>query len=180
VRKIICVAVLMPPCLLAAACSNSATLSSGSSTASSTAPKTRTEIIKGSTTNTSIDTVIVPVTAAGLFRASGSINVSARSRAGTATFRFTNGDLDVHSSGVKGSFSVKASTCAEEQVREGYYTVTGGTGSYEGAIGHGTFELTGTGTAARGKGGKCNTSGSAKPVKGLVAIVLQGPITLAR
>jgi hypothetical protein len=72
------------------------------------------------------------------------------------------------------------SNCNGSYANQMPYTITGGTGPYAGASGHGIAEIEFTGTFSK-VNGACDFAGSAKPVKGSARLAYgaSGPVTLA-
>jgi hypothetical protein len=124
--------------------------------------------------------------ATGLFTATGVVTLK---RCGLSSqYRCTDGpDLAV-GSGVlhvkygQSSFTElqNGSNCKGSYANQLPYTITGGTGPYAGASGHGTAEIEFIGTF-RKVHGACDFAGSANPVKGSARLAYgaSGPVTLA-
>lgn len=72
------------------------------------------------------------------------------------------------------------SNCNGSYANQMPYTITGGTGPYAGASGHGTAEIEFTGTFSKVHGA-CDFAGPANPVKGSTRLAYgaSGPVTLA-
>jgi len=150
--------------------------------ASTTASRSGTEVIAGSTTNLSIilaNVSVVPVTAYGVVRTKGTISLGGSAN-GTSSFNFRAGKLTVKhtqtSGGSQPTFNQK--TCVASLTEGGVYTVVGGTGSFSGARGHGKFKVYFAIVFPRLKNGKCNTSQSARPVSGKISFLAYGPLSV--
>jgi hypothetical protein len=144
----------------------------GSSTTSGT------QVFAGSTTNVS-QNAKVPITGSGVVTStSGTLPGGSGSK---AVLKFNNGTVDVtHSkgnNGGNGTVSMDSAKCTLTDVVTGTYTVTGGTGSYSGATGHGTYKITFLGRYAL-TGGKCSPTPSANPISGLEVFHASGPLTV--
>jgi len=73
----------------------------------------------------------------------------------------------------------EASSCNGSYANRMPYTITGGTGAYAGASGHGTAEIEFVGTFHK-VNGKCDFAGQAKPITGSARLSYgaHGPVTL--
>jgi hypothetical protein len=73
----------------------------------------------------------------------------------------------------------EASSCNGSYANRMPYTITGGTGAYAGASGHGTAEIEFVGTFHK-VSGKCDFAGQAKPITGSARLSYgaHGPVTL--
>ena len=145
--------------LVAAACSSSAST-------------TGTETFAGS--STSVTSNIVPLTASGIVADHGTINLGGNGTKGTLDL--AKGHVDVTHTNPSPPFSLDKTTCTGTSVASGTYTITGGTGSYAKATGHGTYKVTFTGKFPL-VGGKCNPSPNATPTSGLTTFHASGPFT---
>ena len=138
------------------------------------------ETIYGSTTSTANNPTI-PLKATGVFTDTGSIVLGSKTTKGT--LHFTKGGLNLtHSNppNPNSPTSSNATTCRVLFAESGTFKVTGGTGPYKGATGHGTFGVTFAATFPKLASGKCNESNSANPVPGssLTTFKATGNITI--
>jgi hypothetical protein len=128
---------------------------------------------------------IVTFKATGLFTATGTVTLK---RCGLSNhYRCITGpDLTVgpdvlHLKYGKSTFTQfqEASSCNGSYANQMPYTITGGTGTYAGASGHGTAEIEFVGTFHK-VNGACDFAGSAKPVTGSARLSYgaHGPVTL--
>ena len=150
--------------------------------ASTTACRSGTEVIVGSTTNLSIilaNTSVLPVKAFGVVRTKGTLSLGVPTN-GTSSFDFRAGKLTVKHTQTSGGSqpSVNPKTCVASQTEGGVYTVIGGTGRFYGATGHGKFKVYFAIVFPRLKNGKCNTSQSAQPVSGKISFLAYGPLSV--
>jgi hypothetical protein len=124
------------------------------------------ETIYGTTTSTANNPTI-PLTATGVFTDTGTISLGGKSTKGTLHFK--KGGLNVNHSNPPAPntpSSFNATTCRVAFAESGTFKVTGGTGPYKGATGHGTFKVTFAATLPKLASGKCNESNSANPLPG--------------
>ncbi|HUC35928.1 MAG TPA: hypothetical protein VMR97_02265 [Acidimicrobiales bacterium] len=138
------------------------------------------ETIYGSTTSTA-NNPTVPLTASGVFSDTGSITLGSNSTKGA--LHFQKGQLNVtHSNppNPNAPTSFNSTTCRAVFAESGTFTVTGGTGPYNGATGHGTFAVTFATTLPKLANGQCNESNNANPVPGtsLTTFKATGNITI--
>jgi hypothetical protein len=143
--------------------------------------KTGTENFSGSTTS-SANNPTIPLKASGVFTDTGSF-VLGNGKSTKGTLDFSKGKIDVtHSIGNDNAppTSFNAKTCHVVFESPGTFTVTGGTGTYEGATGHGSYKVTFSATLPKLKNGKCNESNNAQPVAGssLTAFEASGTLTI--
>jgi hypothetical protein len=183
--------------LTAAACSSSASSSSTSSASSagtsSASPAGTPAVISGTehgygkitgaaavaNVSTFSVTYTGPVATTGTFNTSGPNPAKGQ----THTFATKAGDLTLQVSGTPGNVQKSigpASSCGFEFGTTVPYTVTGGTGKFAGATGHGTVVVTFTADLPKLANGKCNTSKSAQPIASTAVGVfsLSGPLTV--
>jgi hypothetical protein len=151
----------------------------GSAAATAGPGKTGTETFKGSTSDmTVIDgkADALPVTATGLVADTGSIDLAESTK--TATIKLGGGAIKVaHSQGNSHQHISKA--CTITFTNRGTYTITGGTGKYAHAAGHGTSTIIFTGVVPKKSDGTCNTI-SGKVTGGHETFLAQGPLTLSQ
>jgi hypothetical protein len=158
---------LTAPALLAAAiglaaCSSSPTVTTGTLT------------IAGTTTN--VNASSLPVTTSGVVSTTGSVPLNTSSD--HIVLKFKDGDLDVtHSAGTMPPPVVNTAKCSASQVNAGTYKVTGGTGSFDGATGHGDFKISFSGVFAK-TNGVCKITQSSTPISGSMTFDASGPLTL--
>jgi hypothetical protein len=154
--------------LLVAACGSS------SPTA---AAKTGMETFRASTTDLSAinsTSDIVSVTASGLAADSGTVPLGGNST--SVTIRLRGGDVKVsHSRGIPHQHIGKA--CAVSFADTGPYKITGGTGKYAGATGHGTSTVSFSGTVPKYSNGQCDIN-SSKLSRAREIFIARGPMTL--
>lgn len=120
-------------------------------TAASAAPAASgTEHMQAMSTSTTSGTA--SVIAYGVFTAAGTVNLNASK---TAKFVFPNGTILVTHKKTKGSQHFNPTTCLGTFSQTGTFTITGGTGSYAGIRGSGTYQLSALFLAAKAQG-KCS------------------------
>ncbi|HUY06456.1 MAG TPA: hypothetical protein VMU99_04280 [Acidimicrobiales bacterium] len=159
----------------------SAVISTGALlTACGSSSTTGSETFSGSTTSTA-NKPVVPLKASGVFTDTGSITLGGQSTKGTLTF--SKGNLDLtHSKGSNSNTptSFNPSTCRVVFESLGTFKVTGGTGSYKGATGHGTFKVEFAASLPKLANGKCNESNNAQPIAGssLTTFKATGTLTI--
>jgi hypothetical protein len=158
-------------------------LAAASAASASTAKcRSGTEVIVGYTTNLSIidaNVTVLPVKAYGVVHTRGTLSLAGPTN-GTSSFIFRAGKLTVKHKQTSGTSqpTLNSRTCVFSQTEGGVYTVLGGTGKFWGAKGHGKYHLYFAIVFPRLKNGKCNTSQSAKPVRGKITFVAYGPLTV--
>jgi hypothetical protein len=113
------------------------------------------------------------VIASGVFTAGGVDHEN--QQANTATFTFPNGTVSLKHSKGTGKQTFNPKTCLLTVNEHGTYNLTGGTGSYAGITGNGTYQLSILAIAAS-SGGKC--SQNKPPVAWHQVINASGPVTL--
>lgn len=148
--------------------------------AACSSPSTGSETIYGTTTSTA-NNPTVPLKATGVFTDTGTIYLGGNSTKGTLHFK--KGALNVDHSNppsTNAPTSFNATTCRAVFAESGTFKVTGGTGPYNGATGHGTFKVTFAADFPKLANGKCNESNSASPVPGtsLTTFKATGNITI--
>jgi hypothetical protein len=95
----------------------------------------------------------------------------------TAKFVFSNGSFKVtHKYGKGGTQSFDPKTCLVQVSEPGTYTISGGTGKYNGITGHGKFTFTLLAISAKNGQGKCVHN--KPPVEFQVIIHASGPVTI--
>jgi hypothetical protein len=142
--------------------------------ACSSGTTTGTQTISGSSTNLSSSTL--PVTATGVVSTTGSLPLDTSSL--SIVIKFAAGDLDLtHSKGTMPPPVVNTANCSASQVETGTYTVTGGTGKFSGATGHGDFKISFAGVFPK-TSGACTITQSSTPVSGTMAFRASGPLTV--
>lgn len=148
-----------------------AMISGASLAAASARPATSTtEHFQGmSTSATSNKSSVI---ATGVFTAGG---VDISTSATTDTFKFPTGTFKVKHHAVHTKQAVNPKTCLFTISQRGTYKLSGGTGSYAGISGHGTYVLSILGVFARSKG-KCSMT--ATPAAFQQLIKAQGPVKL--
>ena len=148
--------------------------------ACSSSPSTGAETISGSTTSAANNPTI-PLKATGVFTDTGSITLGSHSTKGT--LKFTKGDLNVNHSNPpspNAPTSLNSTTCRAVFDEHGTFTVTGGTGPYKDATGHGGFAVSFAFNLPKLASGQCNESNNANPVPGtyLSTFKATGTITI--
>jgi len=158
----------------AAAAAAAATVIGGAgiAVASSHSATTGTEHFQMMTTSATATTD--SVIASGVFTAPGVDHEN--QQANTAKFVFSNGTVSLKHSAGSGKPSFNPKTCLFTLNSHGTYTLTGGTGSYAGITGNGTYQQSILGIGARNSKGQC--SQSAPPVAWHQVINASGPVTL--
>jgi len=164
--KIVGIATVALAAVLLAACSSSSTGA---------------ETIYGTTTSTA-NNPTVPLRATGVFTDTGSIYLG-NNNATKGTLHFKKGGLNLtHSNppSLNTPTSFNPTTCRAVFAGSGTFKVTGGTGPYNGATGHGTFTVTFAANFPKLANGQCNESNSANPVPGtsLTTFKATGNITI--
>jgi hypothetical protein len=128
---------------------------------------------------------VVPFKATGLFTATGTVTLKRCSLSNhyrcAASSDLAVGHDTLHLTYGQSTFTQfqQASSCNGSYATRMPYTITGGTGAYRGASGHGTAEITFAGTF-RKVNGKCDFAGQAKPITGSARLSYgaHGPVTL--
>lgn len=150
--------------------------------ASTTACRSGTEVIVGSTTNLSIilaNTSVLPLKAYGVVRTKGTISLGGPTN-GKSSLDFRAGKLTVNHTLTSGGTqpSLNPKTCVASETQRGVYTVVGGTGRFYGAKGHGKYKIYFAIVFPRLKNGKCNSSQSAQPISGKISFLAYGPLSV--
>ena len=147
---------------VAAGCSSSPSTTSG------------TEVLSGSTAN--VNATSLPLTLSGPVAAHGTLELS-NSSSTEGIIRTAAGDLHVTHNNPSSPPSVNTSSCTATQVNNGKYRVTGGTGKFSGAAGHGSFTIAFNGAFPKANG-QCNITQNSNPVSGTETFHASGPITV--
>jgi hypothetical protein len=153
------------------------TLATGSSTVSaSTAPATSgTETLAGSTTN--VNASSLPLTLRGPVATHGTLVLN-NSNSTRGVIKTQAGNLDVtHTNPPNTQPKVNMSACTATQVMAGTYKVTGGTGKFSGATGHGDFTTVFKGTFTK-TNGQCKLTSNSNPTSGTLTFHASGPLTV--
>jgi hypothetical protein len=129
-------------------------------------------VLNGSTTN--VTSSAIPITAHGVSDTHGSVKTSGSDSKGT--LHLADGTLDVDHTAGSGPTHVNKAACSATSVMNGTYKVTGGTGKYKGATGHGDFAITFAGNFSHN--GKCNLSANASPSSGKLSFHATGTWTV--
>lgn len=140
---------------------------------SSTSTTTGTQSFNGTSHNPNAP--VVNVTGAGVVSSHGSVDLGSTSS--KATLKMADGDVNINHSKGTTSTSTDTAACTASEVNKGTYTVLGGTGTYAGATGHGTFRVGFTGKFTP-TNGKCVISQSSTPVSGSITFSASGPMTV--
>ncbi len=172
--------------VLVAACGSSGTAHSSASPSPHKTATGAAEAISGSLASPTGAAPVVQVKAAGAGTASGTVTL--KRCALTSHYRCTDSP-DITLSG--GSLHIQygkstftqfqdASTCGGSYANVMPYTITGGSGAYAGASGHGTAEIEFTATFSK-VNGACDFAGAAKPEVGTahLSFTADGPVTLS-
>ena len=173
--------------ILVAACGSSGTAhSSANPSPHKTVTPAAAEAISGSLASPTGAAPVVQVKAAGAVTASGTVTL--KRCALTNHYRCTDGtditltDGSLHIQYGKSTFTQyqDARTCGGSYANVMPYTITGGSGAYAGASGHGTAEIEFTATFSK-VNGACDFSGAAKPEAGTahLSFTADGPVTLS-
>ncbi len=171
--------------VLVAACGSSGTAgSSASPSPHKTIASAAAEAITGSLASPTGAAPVVQVKATGAVTASGTVTL--RRCALTNHYRCTGGtditftDGSLHIQYGKSTFTQyqDASTCGGSYANVMPYTITGGSGAYAGASGHGAAEIEFTATFSK-VNGACDFAGAAKPEVGTahLSFTANGPVT---
>lgn len=147
---------------VAAGCSSSPSTTSG------------TEVLSGSTAN--ISATSLPLTLSGPVATHGALELN-NSNSTQGVIKTAVGDLHVTHNNPSPPPSVNTSSCTATQVNNGNYKITGGTGKFSGAAGHGNFTISFTGTFPK-TNGQCSITQSSNPVSGTTTFHGSGPITV--
>jgi hypothetical protein len=116
-----------------------------------------------------------PVNTTGQFSTGGAPPKEGQSH----TFKTAAGNLNVKVSAKPvNKQSSNSATCKIAFATTVPYTVTGGTGKFEGATGSGKVVVSFNGTLPKKNDGKCNMSQQAQPVSGAATATLSGPLTV--
>jgi hypothetical protein len=155
--------------IVAVACAGLAAASAAACSSSASGPET----FAGTSTSLNSDTVRIHAT--GVLTDHGRIDLAGTSDKGTFVLKQGNVDV-VHSKGTD-TEHIDAATCAAELTTIGTYNVTGGTGSYKGARGYGSFKIVFSGTLPR-VNGTCASPDAAQPTSGRLVFHADGLVTL--
>lgn len=118
----------------------------------------------------------VPLEARGAFKDTGSVVLKMNAKRGSLVLRHGNIRL-VTTKGVA-TTKMNRSTCQFTEIIRGSYIVTGGTGSYAGATGHGLYAAPFSVVLPHKANGKCNFASSAVPTSAVIAFTAAGPIAI--
>jgi hypothetical protein len=187
--KVIFGALCLGSGVLVAACGSSGT-AHGSAGAGpgphKTAASAAAVAISGSLASPAGAAPVVQVKTAGAVTASGTVTL--RRCALTNHYRCTDGtditlsDGSLHMRYGESSFTQNqdGSTCAGSYANVMPYTITGGSGAYAGASGHGSAEIEFTATFPKVNGG-CDFAGAGSPEAGTahLSFTASGPVTLS-
>ena len=138
------------------------------------------ETLYGTTTSTA-NNPTVPLKATGVFTDTGSIYLGSKTTKGYIALQKGCTKCDpLQSTQSQCPTSVNPTTCRVVFAGSGTFKVTGGTGPYNGATGHGTFTVTFAATFPKLANGQCNESNSANPLPGtsLTTFKATGNITI--
>ena len=178
-------AVLIASGAFLAACGGSGTAQPGSAP-SKTVMLSGTEVISGSVAHpAATGSTVVPVRAAGAFATSGTVTLK---RCSLLTHQrcidkpavnFAGGSLYLNYHRSVSTQQVDAAACAGSYRTTAPYTITGGSGVYAGATGHGVAVIKFTAVFPK-LNGKCDDGGSASPIKGTARLqfLARGPVTV--
>jgi hypothetical protein len=181
--KRIVTAVLIASGAFLAACSGSGAAQPGSAP-SKTVVLSGTEVISGSVAHpAATGSTVVPVRAADVFATSGTVTLDRCSLLthyrciAKPAINFAGGSLDLNYQKSVSTQQVNAATCAGSYSTTAPYTITGGSGVYAAATGHGVAVIKFTAVFPKLKG-KCDDGGSASPVKGTARLqfLARGPV----
>jgi hypothetical protein len=140
-------------------------------TAASAAPATSgTEHMQVMSTSTTSNTA--SVIAYGVFTDAGTANLTS---AKVTTFKLAHGTVTVTHKQTKGTHHFNSKTCLGVINQSGTYKITGGTGSYAGISGSGTYQLSALFVGAKTQG-KCSMTKA--PVAQQQLLKVSGPTTL--
>ena len=171
---------------LAACSSSSPGTAHSSASPHKTAPPAAAEAISGALASPPGTAPVVQVKATGAFTAGGTVTL--KRCALTNHYRCTdNTDITFSGSSLHIDYGEStftqyqdASTCGGSYANVMPYTITGGSGAYAGASGHGTAEIEFTATFSK-VNGACDFAGSAKPEIGTahLSFTANGPVALS-
>jgi hypothetical protein len=138
-----------------------------------------TEHFQTMNTTTSATSTTNPLIAWGVFTAAGTDHEHAGN---TDTFVFPGGSVTVRHAPAKGAThqSFNPKSCLFVFSEKGTFQLSGGTGTYRGISGSGTYALSGVGIGAKLKSGACNPSQTAPAVAQQQEIAAVGQIWLPR
>jgi hypothetical protein len=138
-----------------------------------------TEHFQTMNTTTSATSTTNPLIAWGVFTAGGTDHENSDS---TDTFVFPGGSFTVRHVPAKGTVhqSLNPKTCLFAFSEKGTFKLSGGTGTYRGISGSGTYALSDIGIGAKLKSGACNPSETAPAVAQQQEIAAAGQIWLPR
>ncbi|HTP15580.1 MAG TPA: hypothetical protein VMK13_07055 [Streptosporangiaceae bacterium] len=131
-------------------------------------------------------TAVVPVKVTGVFATNGTITLDRCSLLthyrciDKPAINFAGGSLHIDYQKAVSTAHVNTATCAASYTNTAPYTVTGGSGVYAGATGHGVATITFTAIFPK-VNGQCDTAGNAGPVKGTgrLQFLAHGPVFLS-
>lgn len=143
-----------------------------SAAACSASTVTGTENLSGTLANSNSTTL--PVTATGVVSDHGTLNIGTSGE--KAVFDLNKGHLDVTHTNPAPTTTMTAN-CLATQTMAGTYQVTGGTGSYQGATGHGDYKIVSTEQFTKVNGSCPNPNGNASPTSAALVFHASGPLT---
>jgi len=147
--------------------------------ATSNAPSASGLVMFSGVTTSMANVPTVPIVARGAFNDTGSITLSGGSRSHHGVLVMSQGNIRVtHTNSALSDENFNSTTCQFTAVERVSYIVTGGTGAYAHASGHGLAAVTFEEVAPRRANGKCNTSNNAAPVSEVTVFNAAGPISV--
>jgi hypothetical protein len=144
---------------------------SEASSAAPAASKSGIELITGQS-NSAANNPVIHLTASGLVAGHGSLKLGSHS----GVLKFNVGSIHVHKSPVAKAQSFNRKACTLHGIYVVDYTITSGTGAFNGATGHGQATISFRFKARRTSKGKCDFNG--KPLKAHTVFWASGPISL--
>jgi len=118
----------------------------------------------------------VPVVARGAVKDSGTVVLNMNSI--HANYKMSQGTIRTADTSGVVTTQMNTSTCQFTEMIRGGYIVTGGTGAYAHATGHGLYAAPFSVVLPRKANGKCNFASSAVPTSAVITIQAAGPIRI--
>jgi hypothetical protein len=141
-------------------------------------PLTGTETFHGHSTSMAVvasDNPVLTIAASGLETDTGTLSLGGTSP--KAVLHLAKGNLDVTHQVSSPPLKLSKPACTGTETDVTSFIITGGTGAYRGATGHGSATVTFTGVFARANGA-CDPAPTASPVSGSLTFSATGTLTL--
>jgi hypothetical protein len=119
----------------------------------------------------------IHVTATGPISGHGTVQIKTKGNVDHTTLRLPHGLVRMNVVEKSAVVHPNPSKCIATSIGHGTFKIIGGTGSFRGAIGHGTYVRHTTLVGARGPGGVC-LGNSAPPASEQVSVTMTGTATV--